>query len=164
MSSARNPEEVLASIRRLVAREVSSAQERESAERPPRDSMPLISARASAAAAARHVMRPGQALAANGAPADAGPVRPVVRAEQRPVPTEPLKLGSRYRSTDEDAPGPEAAAPAGVLGSLTETQLRDMIREILREEVRTRMGARINANIQRIVQSELAQLFPDKFE
>ncbi len=64
MSASRDPEEVLASIRRLVAKEVQHQQEREAAERPDRD-MPVVSEKASAAAR-RLVLGTGARIAANG--------------------------------------------------------------------------------------------------
>lgn len=168
MSSARDPEDVLASIRRLVAREVSDAQDRETAERPAKDEMPVFSARASAAA--RMVLRADEPLAANGAPAqpagDAAPSRPSAGPE--PVAKAGFGTGGERPSRPDAehldlgaAASTPVAAESGVLGPMTEDQLRAIIREILREEVRERMGPRINQNIRRIVQSELAQLFSE---
>lgn len=172
MSSARDPEDVLASIRRLVAREVSDAQDRETAERPAKDEMPVFSARASAAA--RMVLRSDEHLAANGAPAqpaaDAAPSMP----SAGPAPVAKAGFGTGGARSSRPAAGhldlgaaastpvaAQASAESGALVTMTEDQLRDMIREILREEVRERMGPRINQNIRRIVQSELAQLFSE---
>lgn len=137
MNTARNPDDVLASIRQLVAKEVRHAREREAAERPERPEPQMVSERASAAA--RLVLGPDARVAANGrrAPLTVPQPAPVTAA---PVPAEPR-------------------APAdNVLSGLSEAGLRDMIREIIREEVRSRMGPRISEIIRKVVQQELGRL------
>ncbi len=133
MSGSRNPEEVLASIRKLVAKEVQHQQQREAAERPDRGDLPSVSEKASEAAR-RLVLGTGARLAANG----------TATPQAAKIWDEP---------EGQDGPG-TASAPAEAPVQDAEA-LRALIREILREEVRTRMGPRINENIRRIVREEL---------
>ncbi|WP_172329703.1 hypothetical protein [Mangrovicoccus sp. HB161399] len=133
MSASKNPEEVLASIRRLVAKEVQHQQEREAAERPDRD-MPVVSEKASAAAR-RLVLGTGARVAANG-----------------------IATPAAAQVWDEPEPDAPAARGGPAEPQSGEAELRAMIREILREEVRTRMGPRINENIRRIVREELRSI------
>lgn len=148
MSASRDPEEVLASIRRLVAREVSDAQAREAEERPEKTDIPLFSHRARAAA--RHILGPEEQVAANGVPV-----------------IQPPSSGSSTKDESASDPLRQPAAhhtPKARTSDLSEEELRDLIREVFREEVRTRMGPRINEIIRKIVRQELAQLFPDTGE
>lgn len=162
MSSARDPEDVLASIRRLVAREVSDAQARDEAERPTKPDVPVFSSRASAAA--RKVMKPGDHLAANGMPrSEAKPglvgrdMAPQVEPQRRFTP----RQSTLHLDQPVEMPKPKDPRPLGPFAYMTEDDLREIIREIFREEVRTRMGPRINDNIRVIVQQELAKLLSD---
>mgnify|MGYP001168834717 CR=1 FL=1 len=162
MSPARDPEDVLASIRRLVAREVSNAQARDEAERPVKPDVPVFSSRASAAA--RKVMKPGDYLAANGMPhpeAKAGAAGRGISPHPEPKPRFTPRPSTLHLDHPVEPPNPRAERPLGPFAYLTEDELREIIREIFREEVRTRMGPRINENIRKIVQQELAKLFPD---
>lgn len=155
MSASRDPEEVLASIRRLVAREVSDAKDREAQERPARDSMPVISSRASAAA--RLVLGADDQLAANGDSAEqASP------SGDASAPAEGATGAPQSQGTPAEVSAGSDAAQATGSASPTEEYLRTLIRDILHEEVRTVIGPRINENIRRIVQEELAQLFTDE--
>ncbi|MBE3639104.1 hypothetical protein [Mangrovicoccus algicola] len=138
MTGSRDPEEVLASIRRLVAREVQNQQAREKAERPDRGDLPVVSQKASAAAR-RLVLGAGERVAANGTIAPA-----------------PGRSGAAdWARIDAEAPAAPAAEDA------EEARLRALIRDILREEVRTRMGPRINENIRRILREELQSLLSE---
>ncbi|WP_138469737.1 hypothetical protein [Poseidonocella sp. HB161398] len=143
MSAARDPEEVLASIRRLVAKEVKNQQDREAAERPDRD-MPVVSEKASAAAR-RLVLGADARIAANGTEVPAAEA-----AASEPSWDLPLEPVSAAEAAE--------AEPVADLPGIDEAKLRNLVREILREEIRNRMGPRINENIRRILREELRAL------
>lgn len=155
MSTARDPDEVLASIRRLVAREVSDAKDREAQERPVKDSVPVLSSKASQAA--RLVLGEDEAIAANGLPSETRSPG----AYQPPQPHTTGAAGIPNADKPTTASAPETAPEPVSAPAHSEDDLRDMIRDIIREEVRNNIGPRINANIRRIVQEELAQLFSE---
>ncbi len=186
MSARREPEEVLASIRRLVAREVEAAQDRDRADAPASRAAPVISSRALAAAQMARDGEEGPASNAAQAPKSAleGEVQPqVTRAldpdlqgaeapESEVPPSKALSLDAPVEPLDDltaDLVGDASEAPSDArdtlwttdVSQIDEVALRDLIRAIQREEVRTRMGPRINANIRRIVREELAALFAE---
>lgn len=158
MSASRDPEEVLASIRRLVAREVSDAKEREAQERPARDTMPMLSSRASQAA--RLVLGSDEATADNGATdpeaggvGEAGTGAGSAEAAQPHAPS-PASSHGAGRGTGAAETAADAAQQA-----VSEEALRGVIRDILQDELHGALAQQIEPVIRRIVQDELAQLF-----
>ncbi|MEM8554250.1 MAG: hypothetical protein AAGF71_05410 [Pseudomonadota bacterium] len=150
MSTERDHEAVLSSIRRLVAREVDEAEARDAGSfpaRPPLRRFPGATA-----------MDPEQSpqLAANGHEVPGG-VAPG-SADTASAARSRLTLGGASETPEPQTDPVIAETDVTAAGDYSDQALRELVRDVLREEVRTRMGPRINRIIRQVVREELDRI------
>lgn len=150
----RDPEEVLASIRKLVAREVDTARAREATERSEPPPVPMMSARASAAARLKREGVPE--LPSN---ASTGPDLGVEASEGAALEAEPTAV---TESAEPDLRELLRAELASAAAQLPKPQIdTDALRDLIREEQGATPGPQFDPDaVRTLIHEEMAAVAP----